>query len=244
MPATGDPPDPKLVAEGRCGRWKRKQVGQSDGRCRRTVATPGGACYLHGAKSLRGAAHPRFSGGETSKYMPAKLREDYERAANDPARFSFEKGAIAMLTLAADRWRALDKGLSEEHWRVAVEAMKRMRKLHDEGDAQGAALALSEVERSLLDGWDDVRAEASIRHELVTIYDKHRLMAEAEVKRAHRERLVMTAEQAVLLQNRILDLLSRRVLPLKGGRNALSQLQGDLQREAARWDRTGPAPEN
>src|SRR5215212_8598437 len=62
-----------------CGSAKRVKPGQY---CAKHLMS-NGRCERHGGKSLAGAAHPDFRHGRDSKYLLARLQEEYERNVKD-----------------------------------------------------------------------------------------------------------------------------------------------------------------
>lgn len=63
-----------------CGRHSK----QKNGPCDKPPLAGRDACKIHGGKSLRGMAHPRWQNGRYSKALPKSLQAAYERSRKDP----------------------------------------------------------------------------------------------------------------------------------------------------------------
>lgn len=59
--------------------------------CKRPIMHGRTACELHGGKSLRGLAHPRWNGKDLTKVLPEGMRNDYVAALNDPELLSLRR---------------------------------------------------------------------------------------------------------------------------------------------------------
>ena len=101
-------------------------------------------------------ASPHYRHGGRSAYFPKGMREDYERAVNDPRRWAFDENVALVDALLCDRLRAL-------------------------------------CEES-----QDVEQKASVRQEILLLLKERWRIVSEEIRRQHREAMVLTSEQCDL----------------------------------------------
>jgi hypothetical protein len=92
---------------GRC-QATAKSTGEQ---CKKSAIGPHGKCDSHGGKSKKGADHPNFTHGKTSKYFKSKLSER-QRDVYDEMAKAFDDDADAKLILAQVATQMIVRGES------------------------------------------------------------------------------------------------------------------------------------
>jgi hypothetical protein len=160
--------------------------------CHASLMTDRNRCRIHGGKSPRGVAHPRFSTGTYSKDVPSRLQAKYEAALKDEKLLELKEETAIVQARIADLLTRVDTGESGETWRQLDKTYNDMRKAsNDHNQAKFVSLlndlgGLIKKGRSDYDAWDEV---------FRSVKTKQRL-AEAEHKRMVALKQTMTAEQA------------------------------------------------
>lgn len=182
---------------------------------------PNGRCYLHGGKSLSGAAAPAFKTGRYSKYLPERLAQRYHEAQADNDLLVLRDEIALLDARLGELLGRIDTGESAQRWAGAREAFVTLQQAKDSGDDKKAATAMSALGSILLNNndygiWEDIAA----------LLDLRKRMVESERKRLVEMQQMITAERAMILMAAIVDTIRTHVTD----RNALAAISSDLRK--------------
>src|SRR5688572_7711861 len=158
--------------------------------CQRWALAGRTRCRLHGGMSLVGTACPHFRTGRYSAYVPERLRERYEQAADDPELLSLRSEVALVDARLVDLLSRVDTGESGALWAELRRAYRAFARARLAGDDEPAALA--KVEHLIERAGQDHQAWA----EIGTLIEQRRKLAESESKRLITLQQMITAEQA------------------------------------------------
>jgi hypothetical protein len=190
-----------------CGSPKRGKPGQY---CAKYPMS-NGRCERHGGKSLAGAAHPNFRHGRDSKYLLARLQEDYERNVKDETLRTLVD-EIAMARVMAQEM--MDKGGSLVQWQDAKESWQAFERAETQGGRMVARKYRQEHAAIMKQGGEGWRNRAQI----LDTFERLRRLVDSEHKHRSDNGLAITHEQlatemaavAALVRKHLKDEESRR----------------------------------
>lgn len=145
--------------------------------------------------SLVGPANPAYRDGRYSKYMPKRLLDQYERAANDGDLLQLRDEVAVVDTRLAELFTRLDTGETGAAWSKAMEQYAALQDAIAAGDAALLKASLDAMGGSLRRG----QAGYHAWHEVAELLDLRRKLVESERKRLVQLSQMVTAEQAMVL---------------------------------------------
>lgn len=169
------------------------------GTCKRAPVAGSKRCYLHGGRSPRGIAHPNYTTGKYSKYLPGNIKEAYEAAVTDPALLTLDHEIALVDARLISLITALDTGESAGAWerlRIEVDNILHAQRT---GDNAAAATALSAIIRLVRQGG----TEADQWREINNALHSRRKLVESERQRRVVMQQFVTAEQQMMLVNQL-----------------------------------------
>lgn len=202
-----------------CGAQKN---GGGHGYCKK-VPMVNHRCDKHGGKSLNGIAATAYAGKGYSRYLPQRIRADYDEALNDPALLEL-RGEIALVEARmADVLRQLYSGESGATWRTAQKTMGDLLLAlqMQPPDPNAQALALNALRDAINKGAGDY----ALWDELRVLVDAKRRLTDSEARRAIAAKQFITLDKLGLF----VDAFQSAVL-------AEVQDRGTLARIQRRWD--------
>jgi hypothetical protein len=175
--------------------------------CQRWSLAGRNRCGLHGGKTPAGPACANYRTGRYSAYVPARLRARYEQAEGDTELLSL-RGEIALTDARLiDLLARVNTGESGQLW-------ARLKKAHGEfkvtrlaRDVPKMNVALAKIEALL----DSATQDHATWAEIGELIEQRRRLAESESKRLVTLEQMMTAEQAMTLAHRVIDIVTRHV---------------------------------
>lgn len=195
-------------------------------------------CELHGGKSPRGVAHPRFTTGTYSKDMPSRMAERYNQAMKDEKLLEL-KGDIALVEARiADLLTRVDTGESGETWRRLDKTYNDMRKASTDHNQAKFVMYLNDVGNLIKKGLHDYAAWDEVFRGVKT---KQRL-AESEHKRMVALKQTMTAEQAAGMLGFVINTIRKHIyeqVELKSANVLLSAISADISNHLANGKTAG-----
>lgn len=180
---------------------------RSGGTCRRAPAAGRTRCRLHGGASLAGAASPSFKHGRYSRYLPTRLAEAYEAALADDALIVMRDELGLVDSRLAELIANVDREGFVQQWQHARNAFESFTLANQRGDSDGMQAALRELNTALNRGLGDQHKW----REIVALVESRRRVVETEQRRLERGANAMTAERAMVLLHRIVDIIRRHV---------------------------------
>lgn len=184
-----------------------------------------GRCYRHGGASLSGPALPQYRTGRYSKVLPARLRETYERAAQDGELLVLRDDIAILDARLAELLARLDTGESGEAWKRAQEHYQEAQAAIAASDPAGLRAALDGLGTVIRRGLADTHNWA----EVSTTLDLRRKTVESERKRLVQLSQMITAEQAMVLMTAVVSLVKENV----DDPHALARISDGLRRLAS-----------
>lgn len=198
---------------------KSKQTGLP---CKQYAVRGRTVCKYHGGFTPVGLASPHLKDGRYSKYLPARMAENYRTALNDPDLLVMREEVALIDSRLADLLKRVDSGESGRLWLRLQETWATFMKARAANDADGMALALTEHGDILTRGAYDANAWREIG---LTI-EQRRKVVESERKRLVDLQQMITTEKAMALFTAIASSIREHVKD----RNALSAISADLSR--------------
>lgn len=177
---------------------------------------------MHGGTSKIGIASGTIQHGRYSKHLPTRLAARYEEAASDSELLNLRHDIALVESRLVDVLGRVDSGESGKLWaelHASWAAFKRARAL---GKADEMAEALALHEQLISRGVSDYAAW----HEVGSLLEQKRKLAESERKRLVEMQQTITTEQALLFVSAVMDSVRRNV----DDRNALAAISRDLER--------------
>ena len=175
--------------------------------CQRWSLAGRNRCGLHGGKTPAGPACANYRTGRYSAYVPERLRERYEAAEHDAELLSL-RGEIALTDARLiDLLARVNTGESGQLW-------ARLKKAHGEfkvyrlaRDVPKMNMALAKIEAFLDSAVQDHAAWAEIGE----LIEQRRRLTESESKRMVALQQMLSAEEAMTLAHRVIDIVTRHV---------------------------------
>ena len=181
-----------------------------------------GRCRMHGGNQPHGVASPHFHHGRYSKYMPAKLRENYEIALKDPNLLAMRDGLALIDARLSELLERADSGAAGQHWDDLQEAWKEYRKAKN----NGIAVAVANAEFGLGEAIEAGRRDTEAWREIATILEQRRKMSDAERKRLVDMNQMIRSEEALGLVMALVNSVKDNVKD----RDALHRISQDVAR--------------
>lgn len=186
----------------------------------KSLAMANGRCRMHGGATPKGIASPQFVTGRYSKYMPPRLLERYQEAADDPELLELRHEIMLVDARLGDLLKRVDNGEALTLWEKARKANIEIQKaVHDENYGR---LMVQCVELDYLIG--SGLADYAAWSEIQALLDQRRKLVESERKRLVEAQQLITSEQAMTLVSALLDSVRRNV----PDRSALSAIQAEF----------------
>jgi hypothetical protein len=190
-------------------------------------AMANGRCRLHGGKSLRGLASPRWTSGRHSQALPAGLQDAYERALADPDLLALRSELALVDVRIDDLLQGLGRGESTDLWERLGAALEPLETAQREGDAATACAALGE----LLDVVHEGTAVGATWAAIFDALERRRRLAETERRRVEALQATLTAEEALALIGAVAASVKAHVTD----RAALQAVSNDVERLLHAW---------
>ncbi len=175
--------------------------------CKRSPVRGRTRCRLHGGKTLVGTASPTYRNGRYSTYLPERLRERYEQAEGDAELLSLKSEVALTNARLIDLLARVDTGESGQRWAHLKKAYEEFTRHRLARDVPKMNVALAKMERNIAQATDDHAAWAEIG-ELV---EQRRRLTESEHKRMVALQQMLSAEEAMALTHRVVDIVTRHV---------------------------------
>ena len=167
-----------------------------------------GRCRLHGGKSLRGIASPRWKDGRYSKYLPTNLQAKYQEALTDRELLALIDEIALLRTRQFQLLKRVDTSEAREHWDNIEGYVNRLIKAVQVGDKDGATVSL----QNLRDAVASAKADYALWGEIVDMVERIRKLSETEAKRRKDMQLMIQAEDAMNLVT-AMAILAREYVP-------------------------------
>ena len=183
---------------------------RSGGACKRSPVEGRTRCRLHGGASLVGPAHPSFKTGRYSRWsLPDEIKDAWQRAREAPELMGMGD-EVALLD--ARLYQLLDRIAKAE---PSAAAFARAQKAYDELRAATAAnrpgrmrAATADLEEALRDGAEVEATWAQV----VALVGEGRKLRDSERRRVEAGRAYLTAEAAMAMVAKVIE-VCRRYLP-------------------------------
>jgi hypothetical protein len=175
--------------------------------CQRWPLAGRNRCGLHGGKTPAGPACANYRTGRYSAYVPERLRERYEAAEHDAELLSL-RGEIALTDARLiDLLARVNTGESGQLWAQLKKAHEAFKVYRLARDVPKMNVALAKVEAVIEGAMQDHAAWA----EIGDLIEQRRRLTESESKRLVTLEQTLTAEQAMTLAHRVIDIVTRHV---------------------------------
>lgn len=185
----------------RCGAKTREGT-----KCQR-APMKNGRCYMHGGKSLEGPALPQYKTGRHSHVLPKDLRERYEAGLTAEQLLNLAHEISLIDQMIYDAMARSNMGASEENW-LRLIALQEEIDEHMANRAIPEAMACRDQMRSII---REEKTALAMRFRVDNLVDKRRKLVDSETRRLTNMREIMTADQALVLIDQVLSLVTEHV---------------------------------
>lgn len=199
----------------------------------RGSAMANGRCRMHGGTALSGVASPRFKTGRWSKYIPARMLEHYEQAADDPELLVLRHDIALIDGRLADLLSRVDKGEAKTLWDKARKTNDKLMKAFESNDLGGLHVGILEMDRIIGAAMTDHEAWFEIH----SILEQRRKLVESEQKRLVAAQQMITSEQAMTFVGALLNVVKDAVTD----RQTLNKIQNGVNDLLTRSEQLVPA---
>lgn len=177
-------------------RWTCPQCGK-DRHCLRSPADgiANSPCNLHGGKSPRGMASPKFKHGKYSKDLPVRLAARMESAEKDPELLALRAEIALYEARCAELMRRLDTGESGSAWGALLDAVTAFEAASRDKDAAAMQSALTAIVATVRRGYADEHAWSDLEQAI----ERKSILAMRESRRIVEMRAFVTLEQANMI---------------------------------------------
>lgn len=183
-----------------------------------------GRCVKHGGATPKGTASPHYRHGRYSKSLPSQLANRYQDALNDPE-FLNLRAEIALVESLIDETLAnLDAGGAFTVFKELRSSWSQLLRLQAAGRTAEADVVLAEVGQLI----DAGSASGGAMHDLVTLIDQRRKLAESQQKRLVAMQQLLTVEQAMTFVGVVVAAVKAHV----SDPEALSAISKEVERHA------------
>lgn len=158
-------------------------------------AMPNGRCYIHGGKSLSGAASGTFKTGRYSKYLPTGVLDSYHAALADEDLLATRDSIALAETRIIDLLKTLDAGAGKELWEQAQTTFAGLKTAIKANDAETVRESLRQLDKIIGGGM----TQAQTWNEIGDWMERARRLRETEQRRLVAMQQMITSEQAMLL---------------------------------------------
>ena len=186
-----------------CGAKKK-----DGGPCRQSPITGRNRCRLHGGKSPRGIAHPRFQHGMYSRDLVGKaVGQRYEAALKDEKLIQLRDDIAIATGRIGQILERIENGESAKSWMELQDTYKEFLEAHRKRDLDEVAYQIRVMGRIIQDGLN----EHLSWQEVFNIQGHKRRMIETERKRMSDMKQMMTSEQAMSMLAFVVSVVKKRV---------------------------------
>lgn len=170
-------------------------------------AMPNGRCKMHGGKSLQGPAHPHYKGGRYAEFLRGSLKGKYEESRRDPNLIALSDELNLVDAMTADALERAQTGETDGAW---IELRKLWNARLGALQAKDSA-KLAEITETIGRVIFRSAEAADVRAQVLGLIERRRKLSESELKRLVAAKQVMTIEQAVVLMDKIIILITENV---------------------------------
>jgi hypothetical protein len=194
--------------------------GTERGRCTSKALFPNGRCKLHAGMAVNGIAHPMYQGKGYSKYLPPRIKDDYEEALNDPALIELRSEMALVEARMGAVLRQLGTGEAGVSWRAAQKSMQDLLTALQLQDADGQTLALNGLRSAIDKGAGDY----ALWNELRDLIETKRKLTDSEARRTIAAKQFVTLEKFGLVFDALITVVKDNV----EDRSTLARIQRGL----------------
>lgn len=183
---------------------KSKRSGEQ---CKRMACHGSSKCAMHGGLTPKGAASPHFKTGKYSKLLPARLRERYHEALEDPKLLTMREELALTDARLADLLSRVDTGASGKLWSEARAAFKAFSAALESSDKENVSLTLRELSELLNRGHGD----SMNWREISNLITQRQKIVESERKRILDAKQYVTLDQHMVLLSAVYEAVRTHV---------------------------------
>ena len=205
---------------------KAKSTGQQ---CRRRAVTGKRVCTVHGGLTPGGIASPNFKTGRYSKYLPQRLLERYQQAAQDPELLALREDIALLDARISELLSQVDSGESGKRWQELVRLRGEVLGVAQAGDRDQFRQVLQKLLETINQGASDFETWS----EIVELLDQRRRLVETEQRRLVAMQQMITTEQAMTLVTALATSVRSHILSHldhEVAQDVLRAIQTDLTR--------------
>ena len=180
---------------------KSKRSGQQ---CKKDAVIGGEKCHIHGGKSLRGVAHPRFKHGQDSKFTLMRLQDSYERNLKEETILHLMDEIAMTRAMIQEMMNRCDSSIQ---WKDAKKSWQAFERAEQRGDQVAMREARREHATILKEGEKDWKN----RLEIFKGFDRVRRLVDSDHKHRIDQRMAVTQEQLANHVAAIVGILTNRI---------------------------------
>lgn len=191
-----------------------------------------GRCKMHGGKSLTGIASPVLASGRYSKNLPTRMMGRYAESRQESDQLALREDIALIDARLEDMLAKVDTGESGETWKAlqesvhAFDAAERKANYATTPDTRDRwKTEREEAMRTIIVLCQEGMADYAAWNEIKSLLEQRRKVSETEQKRLVAMQQMITAEQAMLMQSQVLDIIRRNVTD----RSTLAAIASDFR---------------
>lgn len=162
---------------------------------------------MHGGKSLKGAASPRFRTGTHTQYLPERLVAAYNAALNDPELLDLKQSVALIDTRLLDLLSRVDSGESGALWAETVKTYQELRKAYRGGDHITIMKAFGSMDAVI----DSVMQDYAAWGEIQRLLDDRRKHVETQANVELKGERAVSATELMTFMGAVLNLIQTTV---------------------------------
>lgn len=166
-----------------------------------------GRCRIHGGKSLKGIASPKFVNGRHSKYMPQHLLPRYLEALNDPELLNLQSDIALVESRLTELLQVIPNNESSGLWTEVKSNLKILGQGLKANNQSLATQALDTLTQLTQEGTQEWRTW----NEIDKLLSTKRKLIESERSRLQQMNQYITTEQAMIFAAAVTDAVKRNV---------------------------------
>lgn len=204
------------MAKAVCGAQRKGKPGVY---CQSTLRYPNGRCRAHGGPSaIIGPANQNWTGGRYSKYVPKRLRPDFDASLNDPDRLELAGQLAALDARFSELMRGLDTDNTDASYTDLPKKWEMMERAQLAGRQEHAMQLYMEIKAGLTLA---ARLQSTWA-EMYDVIERRRKVVESERKRMLESAELLSIGQTMAL----VDQLQGAVFEIVKDRATLSAIAG------------------
>ena len=166
-----------------------------------------GRCKHHGGMSVSGPGHPNYIDGRHSRFLPAGIREGYEKQRDDSKLVELRDEIALTDTLLGQVFAHADLGNTRKTMAQLRGLVEQIKQHSAKRNGAGIVATIEEIDTVV----STQHGQLEALFEIAVLVDLRRKLVTAEANRIHKMHQVLTTEQALILLDQVVRVISENV---------------------------------